>query len=458
MRRFIIVALLLLPSLFCAYGLPVTLLCPEELTAVWKRIVAANPLPAGFMPVPPKPGNAREPERIIVHLGGEPGGAGGRAVARVLTAPVGLLGGQPPAVSRIAPLESILLPYVALPVQGMTADNPGYPLQSEVVIELRGGNPDLRAWLDALPAPPERARPADIAWIGAVGDIMPARGVDSALLSADGLANVFGDTLPILRSCAFLVGNLEAAATARGEPARKSYTFRFSGKALEPLARAGFRYLSLANNHSFDFGAAGFLDTISALEKAGIGTSGAGVDEQAAAVPFATRVEGQEIRVLSFSAYPVDRRGFDGRKSARARENAPGALWLDDRGLAAAAAGFSPQAFNMALVHGGEEWSSRPTAEQERMYRALVEAGADVVIGSHPHVLQAIEADRGRLIAWSLGNFLFPGMGGTPGGEESAIVRIGVLNGRILYVQSYPVHLSGTRVRLADRTAPLPPR
>ena len=132
-------------------------------------------------------------------------------------------------------------------------------------------------------------------------------------------------------------------------------------------------------------------------------------------------------------------------------KNVPGALWLDDRGLAAAAAAFSPLAFNVALVHGGEEWSTRPTAEQQRLYRGLVEAGADVVIGSHPHVLQPMEAYRGRLIAYSLGNFLFPGMEGTPGGEESTILRIGVMNGRVLYLQSYPVHLSGTSVRLAPR-------
>jgi poly-gamma-glutamate capsule biosynthesis protein CapA/YwtB (metallophosphatase superfamily) len=195
----------------------------------------------------------------------------------------------------------------------------------------------------------------------------------------------------------------------------------------------------------------GFRDTMDALRRFGIGTSGAGIDEQAAAIPFDARAGNLDIRVLSFAAYPVDRKGFDGRISARAQGNTPGALWLDNRGLAAAAAGFSPEAFNIALVHGGEEWSPRPTAVQERMYRALIDVGADLVIGSHPHVLQALEATRGRLIAYSLGNFIFPGMEGTPGGEESMIMRIGVLNGRIVYVQSYPVRLTGTTVRRAPQ-------
>jgi hypothetical protein len=448
MRRTFAVILLMVLSLLRAYGLPVTLLCPDELRAAWDRVAASNPLPSGLEAAQPLPASPYEPDLITVHLGA---GTAGRVVDRLLMAPVGRLPEASPEKPRTLPLESILLPDVALPVEGLTADQAGYALQSDIAIELHSGNAELRAWFDALPAAPERAQAADIVWIGAVGDIMPARGVDDALLSKDGLQRVFADTLPILQSCAFLVGNLEAAATGRGTPAKKTYTFRFQADALQPLLRAGFSYLSVANNHSFDFGEAGFLDTMDALRRTGIGTAGAGTDEQAAAVPFDARAGNLDVRVLSFSAYPVDRRGFDGRASARARGNTPGALWLDEKGLAAAAAGFSPRTFNIALVHGGEEWSTHPTAGQERMYRALSEAGADLVIGSHPHVLQKLEAISGRLIAYSLGNFIFPGMEGTPGGEQSMILRIGVLHGRIVYVQSYPVRLTGTTVRLAPR-------
>jgi len=73
------------------------------------------------------------------------------------------------------------------------------------------------------------------------------------------------------------------------------------------------------------------------------------------------------------------------------------------------------------------------------------------VIGSHPHVLQPMEARQGRLIAYSLGNFLFPGMEGTPGGQESMIVRVGVMNGAIRCVEMYPVRLEGGSVSLAPR-------
>ena len=77
-----------------------------------------------------------------------------------------------------------------------------------------------------------------------------------------------------------------------------------------------------------------------------------------------------------------------------------------------------------------------------------------MVIGAHPHVLQEIEAFNGGLIAYSLGNFLFPGMDGTPGGEDSILLRLGVYNGKVRFVQSIRVHLEGGTVRLVSSGAP----
>jgi hypothetical protein len=449
MRRLAVAVFIAILRILPADGLTVALACPGELRASWERFVAVHPLPAGITVVEDGPARAAESDVITVRLGEGPGM---KTVDRVLVAPVGRLSpdGAPGIGGPAAPLEGISLPDVAQSVDGRTADQPDYPLQAVVAIGVEGADRGLKAWLDALPPAPARAAPALITWIGAVGDIMPARGVDLALLAAGGLQRVLGDTLPVLRSCDLLVGNLEAAATAGGTAERKSFTFRFDGSALQPLKAAGFSYLSIANNHSFDFGARGFLDTLDALARFGIGTSGAGANARAAAQPWEVRAGSLTARMLSFAAYPTDRRGFDGRKTARAREDRPGALWLDAQGLAAAAQGFAAGTFNIALVHGGEEWSSRPTQEQVQTYTALVRAGADIVIGSHPHVVQRFEALGGRLIAYSLGNFLFPGMEGTPGGEDSTILRVGVMNGRIRYVQAYPVRLKGTTVRLRD--------
>ncbi|HTP59871.1 MAG TPA: CapA family protein, partial [Spirochaetia bacterium] len=276
------------------------------------------------------------------------------------------------------------------------------------------------------------------------------RGVDNSLLENGGLDRVFGDTLALLRGSDLLLGNLESSAALAGTAQNKSYTFRFRGEAVGRLKDAGFSYLSLANNHTFDFGTEGFLQTLAALSRWGVATSGAGADLTEASRPWVFHVGQQEIRVLSFGDFPVDRTGFDGRAEEAARDSRPGILWLDERGIQIAARAFSGQeSFNVAFVHGGEEWRNSPTAEQKRLYRELVHDGADLVIGAHPHVLEGMEAIDGSLIAYSLGNFLFPGMGGTPGGEDSVILRLGVYHGSVRYVQAFPVRLRDRTVRRA---------
>ncbi len=410
-----------------------------------QRLLAEHPLPAGIEIA--EPAGAGRLSMRLVSGGASPGPGMWKILQRAFFAPVGRLGQEQRATGETLPLEQIQLPLVALPVDGLFPDEPGYPLVEEIALGIESSDPDAIAWYQSIAAAPPLGEDRAILWIGAVGDIMPARGVDAALKGDRGLERVFGDTLPVLASCGILLGNLEGAATKRGEKAAKSYTFRFDPAALGKLAEAGFTHLSLANNHSFDFGETGFLDTLEALERSGIAAPGAGRNLADAQSPTVTVAAGTTVRVLSFGAYPVDRMGFDGRRMARATGTRPGILWLDEQSLATAALQFGPDSFDIAMVHGGEEWSREPTAGQRRLYRRLIDAGADLVIGSHPHVLQADEPAAGGLIAYSLGNFLFPGMEGTKGGEDSTILRLGVYRGAIRYVQGYPVRLAGVTVR-----------
>jgi hypothetical protein len=451
-----LLTLLLLTAAASLSALAVTLDAPDALLPCWNRLLAAHPLPGGAIVV--RGADVGGSDTLSLSLGPDGPAPGARPVERITLAAVARLWEPPRPVTladarsgrvRVMPLDTVALPDTALAVDGAFPGEPGYALEGTVSLAASAPSAELAAWLDAIPPAPAAAPPPPLVWIGAVGDVMPARGVDAALAAGGGTQRVFGDTLPVLGSADLLIGNLEAAATAAGTRAAKTYTFRFDRRALLPLARAGFGYFSIANNHAFDFGARGFLDTLEALREAGIATSGAGRTAAEAAIPFTTRRGGTEIRVLSFGGYPVDRMGFDGRKSARAAGGAPGTLWLDRDGIDAAAAGFSPGSFDVAVVHAGEEWSRAPSAELRRIYRGLVDAGADLVIGSHPHVLQGLEAYQGSLIAYSLGNFLFPGMEGTPGGEDSVILRVGILAGRVVAVQAVPVRLTGTTVRRA---------
>ncbi len=96
---------------------------------------------------------------------------------------------------------------------------------------------------------------------------------------------------------------------------------------------------------------------------------------------------------------------------------------------------------SIVSVHGGYEWQNQPALKQKKLYRKLIEHGADIVIGSHPHVLQPVEVWKGSLIIYSLGNFIFPGMDETEYGEESMILSLGYYKGKLLYINYIPVNI-----------------
>jgi poly-gamma-glutamate synthesis protein (capsule biosynthesis protein) len=334
-------------------------------------------------------------------------------------------------------------------VDGLYPGDPGYPYSRETVAYLTGEFPrspgeealePLIAWIDSLPNTSDEV---DILWLGAVGDIMPGRGIYELLVSGGGLDGVFTDTLPYLAKADVAAGNLEGAVTVRGSKAVKSYTFRYRPEILGFLKEAGFDYLSITNNHSYDFGETGFLDTLTHLQNAGIGTSGAGTDPVSAAIPSVFQFPGGEIRILSIGAYPPERNGFDGEITAAVGTSRAGILWANTAGLKAVQKAFTDRTFDVLMVHGGVEWSTEPSPQQHELYRRFIDLGADAVIGSHPHYLQGIEIYSGGLIAYSLGNFIFPGMEETAYGEESMILLLGIVENKIRYVELVPVEIDG---------------
>ncbi|HNY17577.1 MAG TPA: CapA family protein [Treponemataceae bacterium] len=356
-------------------------------------------------------------------------------------------GGGTKLLSELAPGET------ALPLNGQYLDNPEYPaiaFRFARIASSRGKKVPaaLERWLSqAFPEAPKD----EVVFVAAVGDLMPGRGVERIFARSDGAERVFGDTLPILRSNDLMIGNLEGAVTEGNAQATKSYTFKYGTAVLPVLKKAGFTYLMLTNNHSFDYGAEGFADTRKAVRAAGFATSGVGENLAEAKRFWRTQIKGTPISVISCGAYPVERTGFDGAKTAAALESRPGILWESGDIPALVKAEKATGAFVIVCVHGGEEYRFTPSARQTAFYRALADSGADAVFGSHPHVLQPIERRGNALIVYSLGNFLFPGMGGMSGAEDSEIVRLGVVRGRIVYREVYPAKLDGTRVALAKR-------
>jgi len=382
------------------------------------------------------------------------------------------------------PIEEVKLPQKALSVDGLRIDSPEYPFVEKSFLELKWiestgastaapaiwqAKDSLSRWFTRLSklteytdisSPTTSSGSPELVWIGGVGDMMLQRGVQELLIHKGiaGMHTVFQDTLPVLQQQDLLIGNLEGAVTRHGEPVPKSYNFRFLPQVLPWLREAGFDYLSITNNHCYDFGSRGFLDTLHYLEEYGLLTSGAGRTPQEAYTPVEISIKGTDITVLSAAAYPQEKNGFDGRSQAQVTDSRPGIIFSGPRVLETLRRISSPDSIDIMVAHGGEEWHSSPSEEQQQFYRAGIDAGADIVFAHHPHVLQGMEAYKGGLIAYSLGNFIFPGMYEMLHAEESMILSAGFYDGQLLYLQPYPVDINHRFISLAPPNSPILPR
>ena len=243
----------------------------------------------------------------------------------------------------------------------------------------------------------------------AVGDLMLARTVGERLL-ANGAAWPFEGVAAVFQQADVLVGNLECVIGDQGQPESKAYTFQAPPAAAAALALAGFDLVSLANNHAMDYGVAGLADMLPRLREAGVLTVGAGADAATARAPTVVQHNGVSIAFLGYVDVPVEgRTGFDTR-SWEAGPAAPGLAWANvDQMAQDIAAADALSDVVVVMLHFGLEGRLQVSADQERLARAAVDAGAELVIGSHAHVLQRVEEYGGGLIVYNLGNFVFDG-------------------------------------------------
>ncbi len=230
-------------------------------------------------------------------------------------------------------------------------------------------------------------------------------------LAAEGAARTFAGWLDLRDRWGPALGfaNLESPVSDVGEAlSGKRYTFRAEPPAAPALREGGFEVVSLANNHALDFGTAALLDTLARLSAAGVTAVGAGADVGEAYAPRIVRAGGADLAFLAFTdtfAVPVAHREMWGAGADR-----PGTALLTERARvleAVAAARGSGADIVVVSVHWGYEYVRRPAPAERALARDIIDAGADLVVGHHPHVTQGLEIYRGRLILYSLGNLLF---------------------------------------------------
>ncbi len=272
----------------------------------------------------------------------------------------------------------------------------------------------------ATPAPSPTPQPAWPITIAAVGDVMLARSVATAI-TADDPAVPFAGVRAVIEEADIALANVECAISSRGAPEPKSYTFQAPPLAARGIAEAGFDAVSLANNHALDYGIDALADTIALLGAEGVAAVGAGNDLAEALTPAMLVHEGVRVAVLGFADVPSEA-GYDMR-AWEAGPSSPGIAWADPSTVTAAVAeAASATDIVVVMLHFGAEYATEPNEAQRLVARAAIDAGARLVVGHHPHVLQEVEEYGGGLIAYSMGNFVFDGFEGSS--NTTAILRV----------------------------------
>ena len=336
---------------------------------------------------------------------------------------------------RAAPLIRRLLGLLAVLVFAAACSDGLRP----TLVDERPGSPAPTSAAATTPAPEPPAAPPSTATTTTAGpEPEPSRrwtllaGGD-VLMDRTEAAGVdpFEFIVPSLASADIAVVNAEMAISDRGSAVDKEYVFRAPPQAAARIAAAGIDVANLANNHARDYGADALLDSVRWLEVAGVVALGAGADDTEA---YRHRVlhAGGDVRVAFVGASMVLPWGFPAEPDRPGIASArPTARILESVRAASLAADVV-----IVVIHWGVERQTCPTAEQIGVARELLDAGADAVIGHHPHVLQPIEVVGGKLVAYSLGNFVWHPRSGLTG--ETGVLQIDFDGDRIVGWSFHP--------------------
>lgn len=236
--------------------------------------------------------------------------------------------------------------------------------------------------------------------LAAVGDVMLSRTVPQHIAAHDA-DWAWAAIAPQLKQADLRFCNLECPITAGGRAIPKRYSFRADKDfAAQILAAGGINIASLANNHTYDYGSNGLADTLTAIDKLKINGIGAGIGRAQAVTPRIITVNGLKLAFLAYTNWtPESYLPTDDRACLAIVDEA---TFADEIRVAKAQADLL-----ILSMHWGQEYARAATPEQERLAKLAIDAGADLILGHHPHVAQPIEIYRDRPIIYSLGNCLF---------------------------------------------------
>ena len=274
--------------------------------------------------------------------------------------------------------------------------------------------------------------------IAVTGDVMFARNMEG-VLSSD--SSPFAGVSNVTSNVDLLIINFENAATNSENAVKGDVPLKCDPKYV-PLAKANNRTIAtLANNHVCDYGFTGMRDTIKYLKDAGITPMGAGENASDAQKSVTQNINNRDITVLNY----MDSNNFaeyDYQSLPYANDSSPGysAYNSEDAKKQISEARANGSDFIMVSMHFGNEYSMSPNTDQEKIAHELIDYGADIVVGAHPHVPQGVEMYKGKPICYSLGNFMFDL--GTESTLNDYMIKVELVNDTGV-LTLYPVNING---------------
>lgn len=267
--------------------------------------------------------------------------------------------------------------------------------------------------------------------------------------SFQGLSNALArDPSAVLRSIAPVLGdadvtmvNLEAALGSGGTPEKKAFTFQAPVESLTALKAAGVDLVTMANNHGMDFGVDGLKSSLAIKASGVMPIVGIGVDSNEAYGPYVTEIKGQRLGFIAANDV------FDASLEARWTATATGPGIASAKGsnqeqLITSVSSTRPKVDTLVVfLHFGRETETCPNARQKDLAQALIDAGADIVVGSHAHRIQGVGYVGDKLVSYGLGNFIFKP--GSSVGRESGVLMVSATGSRIDSFEWKPAAIDG---------------
>jgi poly-gamma-glutamate synthesis protein (capsule biosynthesis protein) len=322
-----------------------------------------------------------------------------------------------------------------------------FPALAGVLLAL--GFVALRQWPWPPAAPPIEPPPPVIVeeppvpiTLTFVGDIMLDGGVGKAA-KRHGTPYLFAGVQEHLTTDDLTVGNLECAVSTRGKAEQKTYTFRADPAVLPGLRESGIEAVTLGNNHAMDFGRQALLDTLRHLREAQITAVGAGANADEAYRPALLAAGEEQVALFGISRVLPSTHWYAG-------DDQPGlASAYNPTRLLEEIRAIRPSAdLIVVYFHWGVERAVKPQQYQRLLAQQCIDAGADLIIGSHPHVLQGFEYYRGKLIVYSLGNFVFNSRTGS-----TMMIQTVFLDGVLQTATAIPCGYNGYRPQVMTQPA-----